>query len=135
MNQQPVGHEWLKRHFNLSNYILTHSSYIGSNNSIDLTSKGNVEQTYHPKYRVAENTPLNHLEFSLKYDDFSLDFLKAVFDRIPDLQIEAYVAASPASKYARKIGFLYEFVTGRQLTLSKPVSGDRKSTRLNSSHG
>jgi hypothetical protein len=119
----PVGSEWLKKHFNLL-HLLTHSSYIGSNDSIELTSKGNVEQVYGPKYQVAENTPLHHLEFSLKYDDFGLDFLKAVLEKITIEQIETFVADSPASKYARKIGFLYEFLTGKEINLLKPVSGN-----------
>lgn len=119
----PIGNEWLKKHFNLP-HILTHTSYIGKNDSIELTSKGNIEQIYGPKYQVTENTPLHHLEFSLKYDDLSLDFLKAVLEKIAVEQIENFVAASPASKYARKIGFLYEFLTGKKINLSKPVSGN-----------
>jgi hypothetical protein len=49
MSLKPVGSQWLKQHYNLSHYLLTHSSYIGSNESLELTSKGNVEQIYGPK--------------------------------------------------------------------------------------
>ncbi len=120
----PIGSQWLKKHFDLSHFVLTHSSYIGSNDSIALTSKGNVEQVYGPKYQVAENNPLEHLEFSLKYDDFNLDFLKAVFEKIPTDHIESFVASAPSSKYARKIGFLFELITAKQIALVKPVSGN-----------
>lgn len=123
-NQQPVGNEWLKKHFDLMHFTFTHSSFIGSNSSVELTSKGNVEQTYGLKYRVSEDTPLRHIEFGLKYDDLNLDFLKAVFERISQQDIETFITAAPASKYARKIGFLYEFLTGKQLTLSNSVSGN-----------
>lgn len=123
-NQQPVGFEWLKRHFDLSYFTLTHSSFIGSNSFIELTSKGNVEQAYGSKYRVSENTALHHIEFGLKYDDLNLDFLKAVFERIPQQDLETFINATPASKYARRIGFLFEFLTAKQLTLSKSVSGN-----------
>lgn len=119
----PVGSEWLKRYFNLP-HSLTHSSYIGSNDSIELTSKGNVEQVYGPKYQVSENTPLRHLEFSLKYDDFSLDFLKAVLEKITVEEIETFVADSPAGKYARKIGFLCEFINRKGINLLKPLAGN-----------
>lgn len=123
-NQQPTGYEWLKKHFDLSYFILTHASFIGNNSAVELTSKGNVEQTYGPKYRVSENTPLHHLEFGLKYDDLNLDFLKAVFEKIPQKDIEEFINSSPASKYARKIGFLYELLSDNLLNLSKPVSGN-----------
>jgi hypothetical protein len=124
MSLQPIGSQWLKQHYNLSHYLLTHSSYIGSNESVELTSKGHVEQIYGPKYKVADETPLEHLEFSLKYDDFNLDFLKAVFEKISGDQIETFVASAPGSRYPRKIGFLYEFLTGEQINLSKSVSGN-----------
>lgn len=123
-NQHSVGYEWLRRHFDLSHFSLTHSSFIGSNSFIELTSKGNVEQTYGAKYRVSEDTPLHHIEFGLKYDDLNLDFLKTIFERISQQDIEAFINAAPASKYSRRIGFLYEFLTGNLLTLLKPVSGN-----------
>jgi hypothetical protein len=124
MPLQPVGSQWLKGHYNLSHHNLTHSSYIGSNASVELTSKGNVEQAYGPKYRVSSDDPLSHIEFSLKYDDLNLDFLKAVFERITLPEIEAFIASAPGSKYARKMGFLYEFLTDKQITLSRVVGGN-----------
>jgi len=124
MNLQPVGSQWLKENFSLSSHALTHASYIGPASSIELTSKGNVEEIYRAQYQVARDEPLDHLEFSLKYDDFSLDFLKAVFERIPHADIEAFVNTSPGSKYARRIGFLYEFLTKKELRLKRPVAGN-----------
>jgi hypothetical protein len=35
-----AGYQWLKDHFKLLGYTLTHSSYIGNNPSVELTSKG-----------------------------------------------------------------------------------------------
>ena len=82
MPVKPVGYQWLKEKYNLSRHALTHSSYIGSNESIELTSKGNVEQTYGPRYAPSADTDFLHLEFSLKYDDISLDFLSKVFEKV-----------------------------------------------------
>ncbi len=119
-----AGNLWLKEHYRLDGYSLTHSSYIGSNNSIVLTSKGNIEQVYGLKYAVETDTPLLHLEFAFKYDDLNLDFLKTVFKNIPDKDIVAFIEKSPSGRYARKIGFLYEFLTGEKLRLSKVVTGN-----------
>ena len=124
MQLHPIGSQWLKEHYHLSSHNLTHSSYIGSTPSMELTSKGNVEQVYTSKYKVSAERPLQHLEFSLKYDDINLDFLKAVYERIELIEIEAFIVSAPGSKYARKIGFLYEFLTGKKIDLSKTVSGN-----------
>ena len=48
MPTKPAGYQWIKEKFNLSRHTLTHSSYIGNNESIELTSKGNVDQIYGP---------------------------------------------------------------------------------------
>ena len=119
-----AGSLWLKEQYKLHQYSLTHSSYIGSNNSIELTSKENVEQVYGLKYAVAADTPLLHLEFSLKYDDLDLDFLQAVFKKMAAEHIVAFIEKSPSGRYARKIGFLYEFLTGKKLELTKVVTGN-----------
>lgn len=123
MNTRPAGQEWLKRRFNLSNFNLTHVSFIGTSHSIELTSPGNVEEIFGSKYAV-DNTPLHHVEFSLKYDDLNLDFLKAVFEQISEGEVAKYIEESPAGMNRRRIGFLFEFLTGKTLKLSRPVSGN-----------
>src|SRR5258708_477875 len=125
MEARSVGGQWLKEHYNLVNYTMTHCSYIADNPAIRVTAKGNIEQDYGIKYAVAiENNALHHVEFFLKYDDLNLDFLQAVFQRISAAEIEAFISESPASRSARKIGFLYELLTGKQLTLSRAVFGN-----------
>ena len=91
---------------------------------MELTVKGNIKQVYGAKYAPADDSPVLHLEFSLKYDDLSLDFLKAVFQKILVGDIVDFIEASPSGKYARKIGFLYEFLMGQQLELTKTITGN-----------
>jgi hypothetical protein len=125
MEARAIGGQWLKEHFSLVNYTMTHASYVADNPAIRVTSKGNIEQDYGVKYSVAlENDVLHHVEFFLKYDDLNLDFLQAVFQRISAIEVEAFINESPASRQARKIGFLYEFLTGKKLTLGRLVSGN-----------
>jgi len=124
MAVRPAGSQWLKEHYNLSRYFLTHSSYIGSNDSIELTSKGNVEQVFGPRYAPSSDTPLLHLEFALKYDDIGLDFLKAVFEKIPTEEIQEFIQATPFSKYARRIGFFYEFLARNKIELDRPITAN-----------
>jgi len=124
MANTPAGNEWLKVYYGLHNYSFTHSSYIGSNESIELTSKGNIHQVYGPKYAVGEEKPILHIEFALKYDDLNLDFLKAIFTRMDAAEITAFITDTPSGRYARKIGFLYEFLTDKELALKKGVNGN-----------
>jgi Fic family protein len=124
MSTTPAGNQWLKEKFNISGYVLTHCSYIGNNESIEITNKGNIEQVYNRKYAPSEDTPIAHLEFSLKYDDLSLAFLKKVFDKIVVEDIEQFIQLNPTGKYSKKIGFLFEFLTGKQLLINKPVGGN-----------
>lgn len=121
---QPVGSQWLKDHYKLAQFALTHASYIGSNPSLELTSKGNIDQVYGPRYQIGKNEPIYHLEFALKYDDLNLDFLKTVLERIPRHEINQFIADAPGGKYARKIGFFYEFLTGDRLEWKGPASGN-----------
>ena len=57
MPTKPAGYQWLKEQYGLSGYLLTHCSYIGNNDSIELTSKGNIEQVYGAKYTPDADTP------------------------------------------------------------------------------
>lgn len=124
MANTSAGNEWLKSHYGLSNYTFTHSSYIGSNESIELTSKGNIDQVYGPRYAVEVDRPILHIEFALKYDDLNLDFLSAVFECIDIAEINEFLATTPSGRYARKVGFLYEFLTGKELVQEKEVGGN-----------
>ena len=45
-NKRPLGGEWLKEYYKLDRYSLTHCSFLGSNPYMELTSTGNIEQTY-----------------------------------------------------------------------------------------
>ena len=119
---QKAGNLWLQDFFKLKNFSFTHNSYIGSNDTIELTANGSVNQVYGSRYASDKDTPLEHLVFSLKYDDLNLGFLKAVFEKIQIRDIEGYVASSPTGKYTRRIGYLFEFLTKQKLNFSTPVA-------------
>jgi Fic family protein len=124
MALRTVGNLWLREHFNLKKYRLTHNSYIGSNEKVELNAQGEVSQIYGRKYIPDEDTPLAHVVFSLKYDDLDLPFLKAVFNQLSPQEIIDFISVSPSGKYARKIGFLYEFLCGIVLDLPYFISGN-----------
>jgi Fic/DOC family len=58
-----------------------------------------------------------HLIFALKYEGLDLAVLKRLFIAVGPDDIEALVRATPTGSYARRIWFLYEWLTGTQLDL------------------
>src|SRR5437879_11542282 len=66
------------------------------------------------------------------WEGVDLGVLSALFKVVPDEEIARFVLETPTGVYSRRLWFLYEWLTGRRLKIDD--LGDRKSTRLNSSH-
>ncbi len=64
-----------------------------------------------------------HLTFALKYEGLDLAVLNRLFGAVDANAIEALVRAKPTGSYARRIWFLYEWLTGRRLNLSDAEKG------------
>ncbi|MBL8212606.1 MAG: Fic family protein [Bryobacterales bacterium] len=58
-----------------------------------------------------------HLTFALRYEGVDLAVLKRLFLQAGPKPIESLVSASPNSKYAQRLWFLYEWLLGRTLDL------------------
>ncbi len=110
---QPVGNLWLKQRFGLEN-ALTHQSQLGSRLRLEMDGDGNIIETYPPQYGV-ENSVAEHIEFGLKYDHLNLDLLNSVFKQINVEELVTYIQSKPKGSNQRRIGYLYEFLTGKQL--------------------
>jgi len=59
----------------------------------------------------------NHLTFALKFEGLNLEILSFLFQKIDKKELETFIKETPGGKYARKIWFLYEFLTGKELDL------------------
>jgi hypothetical protein len=64
-----------------------------------------------------------HLTFALKYEGLDLVVLKRLFEATGAAPIEALVRHKPTGAYARRIWFLYEWLTGTRLDLPDATSG------------
>jgi Fic/DOC family len=58
-----------------------------------------------------------HLTFAFKYEGLDLAVLKRLFGAVGPAEIEAVVRAKPTGSYARRLWFLYEWLTGLRLDL------------------
>jgi len=108
-----IGYLWLKQKYGLE-YTLSHQSQLGTRLRLEIEEGGKIIETYPPTYKVGESA-LEHIEFGLKYDDLNLDFLKAVFKKLSLDEITTYLNSKPRGSYQRRIGYLFEFLTGVKL--------------------
>jgi len=64
-----------------------------------------------------------HLTFAFKYEGLDLTVLKRLFQATGPREIEAIVHDKPSGAYARRIWFLYEWLTGDKLDLPDAPGG------------
>ena len=65
-----------------------------------------------------------HLTFALKYEGLDLAVLKRLFLAVDAAEIESIVRDTPTGSYARRLWFLYEWLTGQRLNLPDATRGD-----------
>lgn len=70
-----------------------------------------------------EATLEGHLTFALKYEGLDLAVLKRLFGATGPAPIEALVRNKPTGTYARRVWFLYEWLTGEVLDLPDAKTG------------
>ena len=101
-----------------------HRSLVTTSGSRRIQSGGNeVEEEYPLKYWPGD-TLGDHLEFALKYDGTNLATLASLFHVIPEEDLLDYLRSKPTGKYARRLWYLYEFLTGRALPLDDLTRGN-----------
>jgi Fic family protein len=120
---RPAGYRALLDRFRLDVIPNWHQSCVATGNShrVDTTAGVTVE-VYPAKYWPGDSLG-DHLEFALKYDGTNLAILASVFKEAPQKEIQDYVASMPRGKYARRIWFLYEFLTGTILPVENLQTG------------
>ena len=79
--------------------------------------EGVTEEVYKPQLRPEPTIPA-HLTFALKYEIIHLEFLSRLFQVIDPAIIENWVRSEPNGIFARRAGFLYEWLTGKRLNVS-----------------
>lgn len=68
-------------------------------------------------------TLAGHLTFALKYEGLDLAILKRLFLTAGPAEVKALVSAKPTGGYARRVWFLYEWLTGDRLDLPDAEAG------------
>lgn len=114
---KPVGYGELIRRYSLE--VIPHyvRSYIAEKGRSKTVIDGHRRtEIYTKKYDPGDELG-DHLKFALKFEQINLEILSALFLVIGHKELERFIKETPGGKYARKIWFLYEFLTGKELDL------------------
>nr|WP_163503296.1 Fic family protein [Halomonas socia] len=83
-----------------------------------LEHDGRRSEAYLESMRPPATLP-GHLTFALKHEGVHLEFLARLFRSLPPESLAAWVRSEPTGQYARRAGFLYEWLTGEHLDITK----------------
>jgi Fic family protein len=123
-NLRPAGYAELVRRYRLEVIPNWHRSMIAFRGTHTInTTNGIVEEVYPVKYWPGEELG-DHLEFALKYDGVNLEILVVLFEAVDEKEILHYVASKPTGKHARRIWYLFEFLTSKRIPLDNLSQGN-----------
>ncbi|MEE4274096.1 MAG: Fic family protein [Thermoanaerobaculales bacterium] len=124
LTRRPAGYAELIDRYGLETIPPRHRSEVALTGTHRInTSDGVTVETFPSKYWPGE-TLGDHLEFALKYDGTDLAVLAAVFGEADERELVDYIGSKPTGKYARRLWFFYEFLTGRRLPLDDLSTGN-----------
>ncbi|MFM8356613.1 MAG: Fic family protein [Gammaproteobacteria bacterium] len=121
-DENRIGGSWLVARYDMALVMpLTVASRVGGRRTTQHID-GITTETFVEAMRP-DATLRGHLTFHLKHEVPHLELLARLFDRIDPAELTDWIHEAPASQYARRSGFLYEWLTGRQLELRKTING------------
>jgi len=119
-----AGYAALIKRYSLDDIPNWHRSLVTTSGIHRIDQSGSVvEEVFPPKYWPGDKLG-NHLEFALKYDGTNLTILASLFQEVAEKDIFEYVRSKPTGKYARRLWFLFEFLTGKTLPLDDLKRGN-----------
>jgi hypothetical protein len=118
-----IGYRWLTEHYGLTvTQPLRIETAIGAIRAT--VNDGTTEQrTVHEALRP-EATLAGHLSFALKHEGVHLETLSRLFAVTPANEVEDWIRREPTGQYARRTGFLYEWLTDRRLDVPDLTRGN-----------
>lgn len=121
---RPAGYAYLLEKLKLEGMPHWHTSFVSSGGTHRSKVQGGAIEDVYPVRYWPGDTIGDHLEFALKYDGINLGLLKLIFEHTPQAELTEYIRSKPTGKYARRIWFFNEFLTGEQLPLDDIISGN-----------
>lgn len=124
LESRSAGYAYFLEKFRLTGMPPWHTSFVSSSGTHrSKVRDGEIEEIYPARYWPGEKAG-DHLEFALKYDGVNLGLLARIFKHISQKELTGYIKSKPTGKYARRIWFFYEFMTGKVLPIADIASGN-----------
>ncbi len=122
-SNRPAGYLLLRQRHAL-NCLPHHVESFVTHGTRQTHSTPALTEEKYPRTYWPGDTDFDHLEFALKREGLHLQLLRDLLPRLPPDQLAAYVQSKPTSAYARRIWFLYEEFSGKQLDLPDVTQGN-----------
>ena len=121
---KPAGYAFLVQQFGIQGLPHWHISETGGSvHQRIVESDGRIREIF-PKDYWPGDAQLNHLEFALKYDGINLEILFEVFGKVDIEELVSWITAKPQGQYTRRIWYLYEWMTDKQLQIDDLTMGN-----------
>jgi Fic/DOC family len=118
-----IGYRWLiERHGITVTQPLRVETVVGPTRA--RVSDGTTERRTVQELLRPEGTTVGHLSFALKHEGVHLEALSRLFAAAPGTELEEWTRQEPTGQYARRAGFLYEWLTGRRLDVPDATRGN-----------
>jgi hypothetical protein len=121
---RPAGYLALVERYGLEVIPNWHQSFVAAKEIHQVETFGAATRETYPAVYWPGDALGDQLEFALKYDGTNLGVLCRLFDVVDAAEFTAYVRSRMTGKYARRLWFLYEFLTGRRLDLENVKRGN-----------
>lgn len=109
-----IGSQWLAREYGVEPVQpLPIRTVVGGSRNVVVTD-GFALATVRATHRPTANLR-GHLGYALRREGVHLEFLARLFRAVPRREIEDWIHDEPSGRYARRAGFLFEWLTGQTL--------------------
>ena len=121
---RPAGYDALIERYGVAVIPNWHRSFISNAAAFRINvSQGVTQEIYPSNYAPGDSLGMQ-LEFAIKYDGTNLGILDSLFRVIDEKEFLSFVQSKPTGKYARRLWFLFEFLTGKRLPLADLKHGN-----------
>lgn len=126
MTPQNLGYQYLIARYELPARPLAVACVIDSapkTTRVQRDLKSPDSRRGHQEFRVfgpayaPKDTLVAHLQFALRYEGIHLEVLALLFEKVGAKELQSWLADAPESIYARRAGFLYEWLNLGKLTI------------------
>ncbi|MGV3526447.1 MAG: hypothetical protein ACO1RX_19670 [Candidatus Sericytochromatia bacterium] len=119
-----LGYQALVKKYQLQVMPHDRSSYLLNTGVQRVETTGHQVKTYYPASYWPGASDGEQLAFALKYEGLNLAILSCLFQVMPAVELLRYIQSKPTGKYARRLWFLYEYLTGKRLALDDIKQGN-----------